>query len=166
LAIHKKNRIPHDEFEVIGEYPRIASARGRLKSMVHDHALCLNKTDRETGPGGCFRHKIGECFGACLEIEPPETYNERAEEAIAGVRKSVEGSRILIDRGRTPGEKALIAIEDGRYCGFGYVDETTSLQRLDQAFDHIQRYPETPESLKIIEHFISSNKLERVISFG
>ena len=166
LAIHKKNRIPHDQFEIVGEYPRIASAKGRLRSMVQDFGLCLNKTDRETGPGGCFRHKIGECFGACLGIESPGEYNERVREAISSIKKSVAGSRILIDQGRTPGEKALIAIEDGKYCGFGYIDETTNLRHLDEAFDHIQRYPETPESLKIIEHFISSNKLERVISFS
>jgi DNA polymerase-3 subunit epsilon len=94
-----------------------------------------------------------------------EDYNERAQTAIEHVKNSLTGSALLIDQGRENGEKAVIAVQDGRYYGFGYIDEGYSLSTLSGAFDHVKRYPETPESMKIIEHFVTTNKLERVIHF-
>ena len=75
------------------------------------------------------------------------------------------GSALLVDRGREEGEKAIIAIQDGHYYGFGYIDNGISLTSIDHAFDHVTQYPETPESMKIIDQFMTSNKLERVIHF-
>lgn len=165
LAIQKKNRITRPDAEVIREYPKIAGARAQLRKLTAEFGLCLNKTDQETGPGGCFNFKIDECFGACVGIEDPEEYNVRVQEALSGVRRSLQGSAVLVDCGRDHGEKALIGVRDGSYWGFGYIQEGAAISCIDDAFDHIRRYPATPESGKIIEHFLNTNKIERVIRF-
>lgn len=164
LAIAKRNRIP-DNAEVLKEFSRITQARGMLRRLVSEYALCQNKTDEGTGPGGCFYFKIAECAGACVGEESPEDYNARVEDAISTVRRALKGSAILIDKGREDGEKAVIGVRDGRYCGFGFIEEGMPVKCLDDAFDHIHLYPSTPESGKIIDHFITSNKVERVIRF-
>ncbi len=165
LAVHKKNRIPFPDFELLKEFPKVHGAKNRLKQLIDEFGLCLNKTELETGPGPCFNYQIKQCFGACTGEESPDDYNDRVEEAINKVRLSLVGSALLVDNGREQGEKALIAIQDGHYYGFGYIDEGTSLNSLHEAFDHVKQYPETPESMKIIESFVNSNKIERVIHF-
>jgi DNA polymerase III subunit epsilon len=165
LAVHKKNRITHNDVELLKEFPKIHGAKSKLKQLIGEFALCLNKTELETGPGPCFNYQIKQCLGACTGEESPENYNIRVADAIDHVRQSLVGSALLVDSGREQGEKALIAIQNGHYYGFGYIDEGASLNTLHEAFDHVRQYPETPESMKIIENFVNSNKLERVIHF-
>lgn len=165
LAVHKKNRIQQDEVELLKEFPKIHGAKNKLKQLISAFGLCLNKTELETGPGPCFNYHIKQCLGACKGEEAPVDYNKRVVEAIEHVRQSLVGSALLVDNGREQGEKALIAIQDGHYYGFGYIDEGTPLNALSEAFDYVKQYPETPESMKIIESFVNSNKLERVIHF-
>jgi DNA polymerase-3 subunit epsilon len=165
LAVHKKNRIPFEEFELLKEFPKIHGAKNKLKQLIEKFGLCLNKTELETGPGPCFNYQIKQCQGACIGEESPEDYNERVTEAIEKVRLSLAGSALLIDNGRKNGEKVLIAIQDGHYYGFGFIEEGASLNSLHEAFDYVRKYPETPESMKIIESFVNSNKLERIIHF-
>ena len=165
LDTRKKNKMRAKDGIVLKEFSKIHGAKGTLKRLIADYSLCLNKSILSTGPGPCFNYQVQKCYGACTHEEPPEDYNERVASAINEIINTLKGSALVVDQGRENGEKALIAIQNGHYYGFGYVDEDTSLGSIHQAFDHVTPYPETPESMRIIEHFVSSNKVERVIHF-
>ena len=165
LDTRKKNKMRTPDGIVLKEFSKIHGAKGTLKKLITDYNLCLNKSVLNTGPGPCFNYQIKRCFGACTREEPAEAYNDRVNAAIDAIQHSLKGSAVVVDQGRENGEKALIAIQDGHYYGFGYIDEDTSLGSIHQAFDHVKQYPETPESMRIIEQFVNSNKVERVIHF-
>ncbi len=165
LDTRKKNKMRQADGIVLKEFSKIHGAKGTLKRLITEYSLCLNKSILSTGPGPCFNYQVHKCYGACTNEEPAADYNLRVEAAIADIMNTLKGSAVVVDQGRENGEKALIAIQDGHYYGFGYIDEETSLGSIHQAFDHVKQYPETPESMRIIEHFVSSNKVERVIHF-
>ena len=165
FGVGKVNRIRKRNAVVIREFAKPKHAKARMKALIHDFELCMNQTDLHTGPGACFKHQIGECHGACANLESTESYNQRFELMMEEQKKSIEGSAILVDAGREPGERALIGVRDGRYYGFGYLPEGEPLNNIHQAFDHIKQYNDTPESMKIISSFMESHQLERVIHF-
>ena len=165
LGVNKINRIKADNPIIIREFAKSQHAKGKLKSLVAEHTLCLNMSALHTGPGPCFKYHIEECNGACIGEEPHDDYNRRVETMIEAQKQSLEGSAILVDEGREPGERALIGVRDGSYYGFGYINEGEPLANIQEAFTHIKQYKPTPESMKIISHFLDANKLERVIHF-
>lgn len=166
LGVQKKNKISASNAIIIHEYPDLRAARSALKRMIDSFELCENKSDHATGPGSCFSYKIGKCRGACISEESPDDYNERAELAISMLRKSVEENLVIIDQGREPDEKSLVAIVDGKLYGWGYANESDlQINSLDHALEHIRPCNATPEDIKILHWFIHENKVEKMIAF-
>jgi len=163
LRIQKAHKIAEADGQCIQEYTSKQAAKGHLRALVRQFTLCLNKSDLATGPGPCFNHQINQCGGACISLENPEKYNDRVLETIAAVTKNLKGSCLVIEAGRSHNERTIIAVEDGHYRGFGYLEDGTALSKISEAMDHIKQYSETPESLKIIHSYLSSKKVERVL---
>lgn len=163
LRIQKTHKIEESDAQCLQEYTSKEAAKGHLRSLIKQFTLCLNKTDLDTGPGPCFNHHIGNCFGACMKSEKPEKYNDRVLETIAAVSKNLKGSCLVVEPGRNHNERTIIAVEDGHYRGFGYLDEGVPLSRLSDAMDHVRRFAETPESIKIIHSYLASKQVERVL---
>ena len=163
LQIGKANKFDAPDAQSLQEYTSKEAAKGHLRLLIKQFSLCLNKTELATGPGPCFNHHIGQCSGACTKSEKPEKYNDRVLETIAAISKSLKGSCLVVEPGRSHDERTIIAIEDGHYRGFGYLDAGLPLGSISEALDHVHRYPETPESIKIIHSFLSSKSVERVL---
>jgi len=163
LRIQKTHKIPEEDGQPIQEYTSKEAAKGHLRALIKQFTLCQNKTDLATGPGACFNHQIHQCAGACIAQEKPEKYNDRVLETIGAVSKSMKGSCLVIEPGRSHTERTIIAVEDGHYRGFGYLEDGVALSQLSEAMDHIREYSETPESLKIIHSYLSSKSVERVL---
>lgn len=165
FKVGRRNKIGSENVTVIREYPEINAARGHMLSIIHNYGLCQNKSDQPTGPGSCFHYKIQKCAGACLGEENPESYNERVQSVIDELNMQIRGNIIIVDEGRSVDEKSLVGIKNGKYYGFGYVDANESLNNLQHLFDHIKQHPASPESLRIIHHFVQKNRAERIIRF-
>jgi DNA polymerase-3 subunit epsilon len=163
LGIGKMHKLEVPDAQCLQEYTSKDAAKGHLRSLVKQFGLCLNKTELSTGPGACFNYHIAQCSGACIQRQQPEPYNDRVLEAMAAISKNIKGSCLVIEPGRNHEERTIIAVEDGRYKGFGYLEAGFSLSSIEDAMDHVHHYAETPESLKIIHSFISSNRVERVL---
>jgi DNA polymerase-3 subunit epsilon len=166
FGTQKKNKIADKNAIVLHEYPDARSAKRALKRLLTSFELCMSKSDQSAGPGSCFSYKIGKCRGACIEAEDLESYNQRAELAITVLKKSIDENLVIIDPGREPEEKSLVAIVNGKLYGWGYV-QTNDLQLTDMenALQHIQPCRTTPEDIKILYWFIQDNKVEKMISF-
>lgn len=163
LLIQKTNKISEEDAQPLQEYTSKDAAKGHLHALVKQFGLCLNKTELSTGPGACFNYHVAKCGGACIRSEKPENYNDRVLETMAAISKEMKGSCLVIEPGRRHDEKTIIAVEDGRYKGFGYLEDGLSLARITDAMEFVKHYPETPESLKIIHSYLSSKSVERVL---
>lgn len=66
---------------VLGIFKNKQKAKDFLQRIVKDHNLCSKLLNLEKTKNGCFNHKIGICFGACVGKESIDSYNKRLIQA-------------------------------------------------------------------------------------
>lgn len=76
-------------------------------------AMCFMTIRKGKAPLDC-------CNGACSGKESAASYNKRVELCIAELTSNLP-SFAVVDKGRSPGEKSCVLIENGRFAGMGYV---------------------------------------------
>ena len=132
-------------------------AKGFLFHKVSKYNLCQKLCDLYKTPGACFDYQVHRCQGACLGLEPPETYNQRVEQAIESFTYE-HGSFVVVGPGRSELEQSVVVVENGRYLGFGYVDETFSARRLTDFKDVITRYNDNKDVQQIIRQYVRKKR--------
>jgi DNA polymerase-3 subunit epsilon len=100
---------------------------------------------------------VHRCQGACVGQEAPETYNLRVDEAIDSITYEHE-SFVVIGTGRRADEKSLVVIENGRYVGFGYVDETFSARKLADFREAVKPYADNKDVQQIIRQYVRTKR--------
>ncbi|ALD20943.1 exonuclease domain-containing protein [Hymenobacter sp. DG25A] len=139
-------------------------AKGFLFHKVSKFNLCQKLCDLYKTQGSCFDYQVHRCKGACLGLEPPEEYNLRVEEAIESFTYE-HGSFVVMGQGRREDEKSLVVVENGRYLGFGYVDETFTARRLDDFKLAITRYNDNKDVQQIIRQYLRTKHKDKVKVF-
>ena len=141
-------------------------AQGFLYHKVAKYNLCQKLCGLYKTQGACFDFQVHRCLGACVGQEPPETYNQRVDEAIDSITYEHE-SFVVIGAGRRADEKSLVVVENGRYVGFGYVDETFTARRLADFRAAVRPYADNKDVQQIIRlHLRSKHAGEKVKVFG
>ncbi|SET40772.1 exonuclease domain-containing protein [Hymenobacter actinosclerus] len=140
-------------------------AKGFLFHKVAKFNLCQKLCDLYKTPGACFDYQVHRCQGACLGLEPAEEYNKRVEEAIESFTYE-HGSFVVIGAGRRADEKSLVVVENGRYLGFGYIDETFSARRFEDFRDAITRYNDNKDVQQIIRQYLRTKHKDKVKVFS
>ena len=73
---------------------------------------------------------------------------------------------LVIDNGRTNGEKSIICVEHGKYKGFGFIDfDLNGNVSIDDLKDNIIPYPDHRDIQQILRNYLKRNKVERIIEF-
>ena len=140
-------------------------AQGFLYHKVAKYNLCQKLCGLYKTPGACFDYQVHRCQGACVGQELPETYNQRVEAAVDSISYEHE-SFVVIGPGRRADEKSLVVIENGRYVGFGYVDETFTARKLHDFREAVRPYADNKDIQQIIRlHLRTKRKSEQVKVF-
>ncbi|MGB3080954.1 MAG: exonuclease domain-containing protein [Saprospiraceae bacterium] len=164
MKVRKKNRIDTPgTAAILHELPDQYAAANYLRGLTDKYALCMKKTDIDTGPGACFYHQVGKCAGACLGLEDPDDYNQRVRQAVADTHKNLDEDYVIADQGRQPGESSLILISKGRVMGWGYVDNEHSISSIGDVIEHINVRNSLPEDGKFVKHYVRAGKFEKMI---
>lgn len=152
------------QLQVLAEYPKLSHARGRLERARQQYELCARLCHLQSGSSACFHYHIKQCLGACAGQEAPADYNERARQAQAALSMVFESDFLLLDEGRSPGEQAVVLIEDGNYQGFGYVDTDALSGSAQELREAVHPYPGNPETTRIIQRYMGQKAgLRRVV---
>ena len=102
-----------------------------LHGIVERYQLCQRWCGLHKRDGACFHYHLKTCLGACVGEEPAGTYNSRVAEALRTFYFD-HPDFLMVEPGRDPGEVAVVAIREGHYRGFGFVEEMI-LERGDMA---------------------------------
>lgn len=146
----------------ITTYSSIASAKSHLERNTETYKLCQNKTGLTRSKGNCFAYSIKQCEGACVQAEPPEVYNKRAQSFIN--KYSYENkSMLIIDRGREVDERSVVLIEDGVFQGIGYYNLNFQLNNIDILKSIITKMENNRDAQHIIQSYLRSKKVKKVI---
>jgi len=103
----------------ITTFTNLSQAKHVMHKLTDEFQLCLKVNELDTTKTNCFRHELKKCNGACIYEESPESYNQRAYEAIEKYSYANK-NMLIIDRGRHHDERSVILIENGAYKGFGF----------------------------------------------
>jgi DNA polymerase-3 subunit epsilon len=98
----------------------LRQAKQWLERQTAVHNLCARWTGLDKTRSSCFRHQLGQCEGACIGREAPESYNVRVEAAVqylglGGVSAAIWGP------GAEPGLATLTLVRHGTFLGWGTV---------------------------------------------
>jgi DNA polymerase III subunit epsilon len=139
------------------------TAHERLLGWLDDHSMCMRYCGLTGEDSVCFNHQIKKCNGICAEEEEIEIYNKRAREILK--RYTFEHSDfVLFDRGRNEAERSIILIEDGKYAGFGYIDQTEQVNSAEEFKGLIKRGPLHPDANDLVKSWLSKNlKVKKLI---
>jgi DNA polymerase III subunit epsilon len=158
-------RIQKGDMQPVSAFSSTLEARSFVERMVEIHQLCQIHTGLQKGKGPCFHHSIHRCVGACMGKEPAVAYNERAKLVLE--RLQYAGSNLMIiDRGRNENEKSLILIENGKYAGFGFVENEFIDNEISVLKQCVQSYADNKDVRQIINLYLRQGKPEQVITFG
>lgn len=152
------------ELKIISQYPKIHNAKNHLTAITEKLELCPRLTHLQAGKGACFHYHLKQCHGACAQLESPESYNERAQQARERLSTIFEQDFIVVDRGRTSDEQSIILVEGGIYCGFGYLDREEPIHDVMDVRRSIKYYSSNPETTRIVQRFLSDNERVKVMA--
>jgi DNA polymerase III subunit epsilon len=142
--------------EVLCSFPSNTEAKSVLKGLQRSYGLCANLCTTLTVDRACFLHHLGECKGACLGEETPDSYNIQALKAIRAFRPDTFSEDFfLVEDGRTLDEIALILIKNKEYQGYGYVAKTATS---DEWFDAISKKKHNYSIVQIIRAYMQTSK--------
>lgn len=150
--------------ELVSDYPKLDHARNHLQSLVRQHELCYRLSHLDAAERACFHYAIKKCHGACVGVESPDDYNARVALALAGLRKKLTGSYFIIEDGRSPGEKAVIGVQDGRYIGYGFVEADLQVTTED-LLETLAPPPPDPQASRIIQGYVEGRRQIKVTPF-
>lgn len=149
----------------ITTFSSLRSARNSLTKWVEEYELCERLAGLHSGEGNCFGYTIKSCFGACIEEETPEDYNERVTQLIN--QYSYESQNmLLIGRGREVDEKSALLIEDGEFKGVGYFNLNHQVNNLDIIRSIITPMDNNRDSQHIIQSFLRKKHNFKIIQLS
>jgi DNA polymerase-3 subunit epsilon len=139
-------------------------AKGFLEHIVDTHQLCQQKCALHRLSGPCFHYSIHKCKGACVGMEDPESYNARARILLERLQYR-QPNFLLVDKGRHPNERSIVLVENGKYKGYGFVEEEF-LRSSPSTLSHcVEPFMDTKDVRQIIQLYLRQNKAEDVIVF-
>jgi DNA polymerase-3 subunit epsilon len=161
LKIDKNNQ----EQIPLTTFTSVLSAKSHLYMLVEAFNLCQKLCGLYDSSGACFHYTIHKCNGACVGNESAAIYNTRVLQAIEPYRFE-EQNFLVIDKGRSNGEKSVIYVENGKYLGHGFIDveynENISTELMKEC---IKSYPDHRDVQQILKSYVKRNKVERIITW-
>ena len=156
LAIGKRTTKKNADLMLVADYPKLDSAKAHLESIRRQFELCHRLCNLDHSESACFYYNIKQCRGACVGEESAEEYNARVQEALAILHRRLTGTFFIIENGRTLDEKAVVAVENGHYKGFMFIQQDVHEMTPDELMESIPAPAPDPEAQRIIRTYMDS----------
>jgi DNA polymerase-3 subunit epsilon len=153
------------KLDILAEFPKVSSAKGRLSAARAKFDLCEKLLGLSPNSGPCFHFHLQQCAGACVQQESAAEYNERALSAKEYICQIFDYNFFIIDQGREEAEYAVIMVEDGHLRGYGYLDREAYALDADALREAVRPVVGNAETNRIIARFLSSNPNVEVLKF-
>lgn len=146
----------------ITTFTNYQQAKNSLYKITEEHQLCQKLTGLYATQSSCFLHTIKQCYGACIEEEPIQEYNDRVNGFLE--RYSYENQNMLvIDKGRDVDERSVILIENGVYKGFGFFNLNYQVTNVEVLRSIISPMQNNRDVQHIIMNYLRKNKVMKIV---
>lgn len=155
--------VPFDENEeALLSFTTYATARERMEAWIEEHELCIRYCNLVSENAVCFNHQIKKCRGICAGNEETNLYNERALKILNEYSFKHENF-VILNKGRTLDEKAVILIEGRKYAGYGYVDQTTQASSIEEIKDIVKLKNYYPDMTDLVRGWLKNKSATKVV---
>ena len=145
------------------EFNTYAAARERLEQWIESGELCLAYCGLTSKESSCFNHQIKQCKGICCGLEEVEDYNKRVQQILQAYQFPQKTFAIL-DVGRNNEERSVIVIEDYRYKGYGYLDNTSQVSGAEELVASVRQAPYYPDSNDLVRGWMKQKSRLKIIN--
>ena len=139
-------------------------ARKFIEKLCDEQGICPKLSGIYQSDSSCFNYHIDKCGGACIQKQSADDYNQIAEGVLNGL-KYFSDNFAIIEEGRTVNEKYVALIKDGKYKGYGYIDETISIDSLEALEEIISTKEENKDIRSIINGYLNKYPKTKLIKF-
>lgn len=145
-------------------FTNLISARTELAQICETFDLCAKLCGLQKAVKACFNHNQQKCKGACIQLENTKKYNRKVNVAIKTLQQQ-SISYLLFDKGKQAGEQAFVAVQKGKYLGYGYLPEKEAINTLPKAKKYLQAKIDNRDVQRILSKYVNAAKLKiKVIS--
>ncbi len=124
-----------------------------LHKLTEKYSLCQAINGLYKTPNHCFQYTTNECFGACINQESTENYNERVNQLVQSFQYKNKDI-IVQDKGKEVGEKSFIVIENGILCGYGYYKYNYQINTKDKLKKRMVMVDENQDLRRIVRNYL------------
>ncbi|RFN58793.1 exonuclease domain-containing protein [Marixanthomonas ophiurae] len=139
-------------------------ARERLEYICETYNLCPRYCGLQSNVEVCSHYKINNCEGICDGTEEIEDYNKKVGAAIEHLNDD-KPTYIIYGNGRNSDEKSIVLIKEGRYRGFGFVDESEGFSNVEEIENFLSPMHHTYHTSQIIRSYLKKNPYKNVVQF-
>ncbi len=133
-----------------------------LRRQVEVHGLCKRLSNIQKLPQACLEYSTGDCTGACIAEEPPESYNQRVAHSLTHFNH-LNNSYLLLGAGRRDDETSLVWVENGSYKGFGFAEDTLQHHQMDDLTACVNPYHDNQDIQRIIGSYLKAHPRSKMI---
>lgn len=141
------------------------AAREKLESLLDENDLCLLYCGLTEAGSICFNHQIKKCNGICAGEEEVAIYNKRANELMKQYLLPYSDF-VIVDKGKVPGEKSVILIEENVVRGVGYFDTTAEINSPNDFKNYVKRSTYFPDANDLVRGFLKQNPKIKLYPLG
>ncbi|MBD1434954.1 GIY-YIG nuclease family protein [Sphingobacterium sp. DN00404] len=149
-ALHIANN--QERGDEIITFAGMTEAKNTLYRLTEKYKLCPKINGLYKTRSACFHYQIKSCYGACIDQEPPESYNQRVDTFLHAHRFE-RFTKLFEVEGRSSAEKGLVYIERGIYRGFGFCARETPG---DQLLKYISYRADNKDVRRILMRYMIS----------
>jgi len=135
-----------------------------LNKLIDKNDLCQKLCGVYKSNNNCFRYSINECYGACINIEKPDQYNERIHKAIKYLNFENKNFAI-IDKGRNIDESSFVLVENGLFIGLGYFNLNFQINNIKVLKKIIISMEHNKDNQQIIQSFLRKAKGIKILNY-
>ena len=149
-----------------GEVPLVSvsgaeDGRKELEHYCRELELCQGLCGMYKCGKGCLHFALKQCRGAGMGLESPEEYNDRAYQLTERFQYH-KRNMMIVDRGRSDDEWAIVLIENGAYIGYGFISKDHSFELIDQIKLFIEIKDNNRDVQTIIQSYIRRRKMVKI----
>ncbi len=128
-----------------------------MEFLCEEFQLCPKYCGLQAGVKICDHYKIKGCSGMCKNEISKEEYNPRVAKAIEYIERYDE-SCLLLEKGRTNGEKSFIYLDKGKYAGYGYIGPSDDFNHPEEFKNFLTPAKNSSYADRIVSRYSNTKK--------
>ena len=151
------------ECQYLSVFKNVKNAKAEIFNWVKTFGICIQKTSVvKNDEGPCSNYAMGNCGGACIDVESEELYREKINALLESLKYPFL-SFIIVSKGRKTGESSFVYIENNIFKGYGYFDLNNQIKNNKQIISRLISMEDNSDTQKLIHNSLKRKKYNKLI---